>query len=560
MDKVDTRHMDRDTEDKRQKATGTHGMAASAVHEATEAGAEILRNGGNAMDALIAIQFALSVVEVFNTGIGASGYIVYYDQKTKKTRVINGHSQTPSGADKDQFLNKKGEITPYFQQTIDAKSVGIPGIMKAMDEGHQKFGTKPLEDLIEPAVKLAEEGFRVNWQWDEVIEILHIRIGEEAKKLFMPEGIPLVKGDWVKNKDLAKTLRILQKKGIKALYEGEIADAIIKTLKEQDGIMTKEDLQNYRAPIEEPVIGSYRGYEIAVPGPPNGGGISLLQLLGILEGFELNKFGVSSWQKYYLFSEAMRLAFTDKLAYIADPKFEEIPVEGMLQKDYIEERQEKIDWKSRNPEIDCGNPWKFQGSDRPKGEVKVYQTGKDTTHFTVADRWGNIAACTSSNEHIMGSGIMVPGYGFLLNNDLTDFTPEPDHINSLAPKKQPVSAKVPAIVLKDGVPVLTLGSPGGPTIVASVSQVISHILDFEMDVKDAIEEPRIYNSVGPDVWSEQGIGQSEIDKLREMGFRFDDTDRPIGNVQAILMDHKTGMLHGAADSSRPGSAIGINEA
>lgn len=160
----------------------------------------------------------------------------------------------------------------------------------------------------------------------------------------------------------------------------------------------------------------------------------------------------------------------------------------------------------------------------------------------------------------MGSGIMVPGYGFLLNNDLTDFTPEPDHINSLAPNKQPVSAKVPAIVFRDGVPVLTLGSPGGPTIVASVSQVISHILDFEMDVKDAIEEPRIYNSVGPDVWSEQGIGQSEIDKLREMGFQFDDTDRPIGNVQAILMDHKTGMLHGAADSSRPGSAIGINEA
>nr|WP_286137381.1 MULTISPECIES: gamma-glutamyltransferase [Bacillaceae] len=189
----------------------------------------------------------------------------------------------------------------------------------------------------------------------------------------------------------------------------------------------------------------------------------------------------------------------------------------------------------------------------------MHQTGKDTTHFTVADRWGNIAACTSSNEHIMGSGIMVPGYGSLLNNDLTDFTPEANHINSLAPNKQPVSAKVPAVVLKDGVPVLTLGSPGGPTIVASVSQVISHILDFEMDVKAAIEEPRIYNSVGPDVWSEQGIAQSVLDRLRKMGFQFDDTDRPIGNVQAIFLDHDTGMLHGAADSSRPGSAIGINE-
>nr|WP_286137382.1 gamma-glutamyltransferase [Bacillus sp. 7894-2] len=247
--------------------------------------------------------------------------------------MINGHSQTPSGADKDQFTNEKGETTPYFQQTIDARFAGIPGIMKAMGEGHQKFGTKPMEDLIEPAVKLAEEGFRVNWQWDEVIEILHIRLGEEAKKFFMPEGVPLVKGDWVRNKDLAKTLRILQKKGIKAIYEGEIADAIIHTLKEQGGIMTNEDLQDYRAPIEEPLMGTYRGYEIAVPGPPNGGGISLLQILGILEGFELNRYRVSSWEKYYLFSEAMRLAFTDKLAYIGDPNFSEIPVEGLLQKE-----------------------------------------------------------------------------------------------------------------------------------------------------------------------------------------------------------------------------------
>ncbi|MBT2687748.1 gamma-glutamyltransferase [Bacillus sp. ISL-47] len=559
MDRIDNRHKPSKNEQELKRSTGTHGMVASAVHEATEIGAKVLRQGGNAMDALAAVQFALGVVEVFNTGIGASGFLVYYDQQTKKTSVINGHSLTPAGADKEQFLDEEGEVIPYFQQSIDAKSVGIPGIMKAMDVGLKEFGTKPLAELIEPAAILAEKGFRVNWQWDEVIEMLHLRLGDEAKKLFMPKGVPLVEGDWVENKDLAKTLRILLQRGIEALYEGEIADAIIDTLKKQGGIMTKEDLKNYQAPIEEAIMGTYRGYEIAVPGPPNGGGIALLQLLGILEGFELEKYSPSSWEKYYLLAEAMRLAFSDKLAYMSDPNFAEIPVEGLLNKDYIKERRKKIDWISRNPEIDCGNPWKYQGSDRPKGQVKVFQTGKDTTHFTVADRWGNVAACTSSNEHIMGSGIMVPGYGFLLNNDLTDFTPEPDHINSLAPKKQPVSAKVPTIVFKDGKPLLTLGSPGGPTIVASVAQVITHILDYGMDIKDAIEEPRIYNSMGPNIWSEEGIGQKEIDKLREMGFEFDDTERPIGNVQAILMDHQKGILHGAADSSRPGSAIGINE-
>ena len=540
-----------------QRGIGKHGMVASAVREATEAGTEVLKQGGNAMDALVAVQFALSVVEPFNTGIGASGFIVHYDNEKKETKVIHGHSQAPKNVTKDMFMKEDGEVKDYLQRSIHPTSVAVPGILKAMDPALKEYGTMPQAKVIEPAVQLAENGFRVNWQWELAIEILKIRMGKEAKKFFIPEGIPRVEGEWVTNKELAKTLRILQKEGVDAIYEGQIGDAIVKTLQEMDGIMTKDDLREYGVKIEEPVTDSYKGYDIAAPGPPSGGGITLLQILKILESFNLEQYEKSSWQKYYLLAETMRLAFSDKLAYMSDPKFEDIPKNGLLHPDYIKERSKMINWISRNPDIDYGDPWKYENGSDKKAEVKAFKTGGETTHFTVVDRWGNVAACTSSIEHVMGSGIMVPGYGFLLNNDLTDFYPEPDHINSIEPKKQAVSTKTPTIIFKDGKPVLTLGSPGGPTIIASVVQTIINILDYKMDVKDAIEEPRIYNSTGPYIWWEEGIDQEVKRKLESMEFDFLEKEKPIGNVQAILIDQEKGKLYGGADSTRPGAAIGL---
>ncbi|WP_233522962.1 gamma-glutamyltransferase [Peribacillus saganii] len=542
-----------------QRAMGKYGMVASAMNEATEVGAEVLRKGGNAMDAVVAVQFALSVVEPYNTGIGASGFIIHYDNKSKQMKVINGHSQAPKGITKDMFVDNEGNIIPHFHRSTVASSVAIPGIIKAMDTALREFGTMSLDKLIEPAVQLAENGFTVNWHWQEAIEKLGHRLGDDGRRFFIPEGKPLVEGDWVTNTNLAKTLRILQKQGVKALYEGEIGKAIVDTLQKMDGIMNIEDLNQYEVKIEEPITGKYKQYEIAAPGPPNAGGLSVIQMLKILEGFQIEKHNISSWEKYYLLSEAMRLTSADKLAYLADPEFADIPIEGLLHDDYIKERQNLINWKARNPLIDCGNPWPYQGSSNKKGEVKAIQTtGGETTHFTAVDRWGNIAACTSSIEHVMGSGIMVPGYGFLLNNDLTDFWPEPQRTNSIEPKKFASSSKTPTIVFKDGKPVLTLGSPGGPTILSSVSQVLINILDYKMDVKDAIEEPRIYNSTGPYIWWEEGLSKEIRDKLGKMGFEFLENAKTIGNVQAILIDQENGNLYGAADSSRPGSAIGIN--
>lgn len=540
-----------------QRDNSENGMVASAVREATEVGAEVLRQGGNAMDALVAVQFALSVVEIFNTGIGANGFIIYYDNHRKETKIIQGHSQAPRGVKKDLFIQKDGNVVPYFQRSTSPTAVAIPGIMKAMDTALREFGTMPLDKLIEPAVQLAEKGFRVNWQWDQAIEILKIRMGEEAKAFFIPEGIPRVEGEWVQNENLAKTLRIIQEKGVKAIYEGEIGDAIIKTLQNLGGIMTKEDLRNYEVKIENPVTGSYKGYDLAAPCSPSAGGITLFQILNILESFKLEQYEIDSWEKYYLLAETMRLAFSDKLAYMTDPAFGDIPLKGLLDPEYIKERQKMINWISRNADIDCGNPWKYQGSANEKGEVKVFKSGGETTHFTAVDKWGNVAACTSSIEHVMGSGIMVPGYGFLLNNDLTDFYPEPGHINSIEALKYPVSTKTPTIIFKDGKPVMSLGSPGGPTIIASVAQTLINVIDYHMDLKEAIEEPRIYNSTGPFIWWEEGMDQNARTKLEEMGFEFLERAKPIGNVQAILIDQDQGKLYGAADSSRPGAAIGL---
>ncbi|MCM3666713.1 gamma-glutamyltransferase [Mesobacillus subterraneus] len=544
-------------DEEEQRGFGENGMVASAVREATEVGAEVLKQGGNAMDALVAVQFALSVVEIFNTGIGANGFIIYYDNNKKETKIISGHSKAPSAVKKDMFIQKDGSVVPYFQRSTHPTAVAVPGIMKAMDTALKEFGTMPLDRLIEPAVQLAEKGFRVNWQWDQAIEILKVRMGEEAKAFFIPEGIPRVEGEWVTNEDLAKTLRILQKEGIRAIYEGEIGDAIVDTLQKMGGIMTKEDLSNYQVKIENPVTGSYKGYDLAAPPPPSAGGVTLIQILKILEGFKLEQYEISSWEKYYLLAETMRLAFSDKLAYMTDPAFEDIPEKGLLDPEYIKKRQKMIDWISRNADIDCGNPWEYQGESKSKGEVKAFKTGGETTHFTAVDKWGNVAACTSSIEHVMGSGIMVPGCGFLLNNDLTDFYPEPGHINSIEANKFPVSTKTPTIIYRDGKPFMTLGSPGGPTIIASVAQTLINIIDYHMDLKDAIEEPRIYNSTGPFIWWEEGMKEDAKIKLEDMGFEFLERAKPIGNVQAILIDQDQGRLFGAADSSRPGAAIGL---
>ncbi|WP_113930051.1 gamma-glutamyltransferase [Bacillus sp. P14.5] len=541
------------------KAVGDYGMAASATKESSDIGAEILRRGGNAADAIVAMQFALAVSEPFNTGVGASGFIVYHHKESGETKVFNGHSQAPQSAHPEVCKNEDGEVMPFVERTMNESFVGIPGIMKALDTIHKTYGLKELGELIDPAIDLAENGFTVNSLWDTALKLYGDRVGHTAKEFFYPKGVPLVKGDLVKNKALAKTFRIFKEEGIDALYKGVIGEAIIDRLQSHNGHMEMRDLENYECQIQDPVVRNYRGFDVAVPPPPNGGGTNLLQILKIIERFDVSEYHASSWEKYFILSEAMRLVFSDKLAYMSDPDFHKVPVNGLLDPEYIAERAKFIDFKGgRNPDIDFGNPWEYETSEIKQGAASQKRTeGRETTHFTAVDQWGNVASCTSSLEHYFGTGIMIEEYGFLLNNDLTDFKVEKGHINEMRGGKYPVSAKCPTIILKDGEPFMTLGSPGGPTIVSSVAHVIMNVIDFKMDLKEAIEHPRLYNSTAPEAWVEDDFDEGVKRKLKSLGIEILDDTMPIGNVQAILINKEENFYYGAADSTRPGKAAAV---
>ncbi|TWT01498.1 gamma-glutamyltransferase [Planomicrobium sp. CPCC 101079] len=558
-------HTEKLTEHKRTD-TGSYGMAASAVKEATDAGTKVLEEGGNAIDAIVAIQLALAAVEGMNTGIGAGGYIVYYNNEENKTEVIQGHSKAPAAVTPRLFMDEKGEIIPADERSVHARAVAVPGMMKALEVALERHGTMPLERLIEPAIQLAEEEYRVNFLWEQTLDLFKDRLNEDTKKVFVPNCKPLREGDRIRQPDLAKTLRIIRDKGFKSLYEGELADAVVETVQQNGGLLSKKDLKNYEVKIEEPLWGSYKEYDLAFPAPPNGGGFTVAQMLKLLEPYNLSQYDRDSWQKYHLIAEFMRLAMEDRLNYIEDPDVTKIPMTGLLHPDYLEERRELFSFERRLDDVKCGDPWQYEDREAAAPQkASALEAGFETTHFTAVDRWGNIASCTSSIERIFGSGIMLPGYGFILNNDLTDFNPEPGSVNEPNANKYPVSSKTPTIVFHEGKPFFTLGSPGGPTIIASVLQVLINVLEYEMDLEEAIAAPRIYNSPKLTTEWEDGIKKETLEILARMGynpdygFNSESSDNRIGDVQAILIDPLTGDMYGAADSPRPGGAEGLDE-
>ncbi|WP_042454309.1 gamma-glutamyltransferase [Neobacillus dielmonensis] len=540
---------------------GKDGMVATAHPFASEVGAEVLRKGGNAIDAAVAIQFALNVVEPMMSGIGGGGFMMVYDGKTKKTTIINSRERAPQGAAPDMFLDHNGNAIPFSIRSTGGTAVGVPGTLKGLETALEKWGTRPLAQLIEPAIKLADKGFPINSVLAEAIADNKEKLSRTAAgKVFLPNGQPLQEGDTLVQKDLAKTFKLIRSKGSDALYNGPIAEALASTVQQFGGSMVPEDLHKYNITVDEPIWGDYKGYQIASMPPPSSGGVFLLQMLKILDGFKLSQYDIKSWEKYHLLSETMHLAYADRAAYAGDPEFVNVPLTGLLHPDYIQERQKLISLNTVNLKPQAGDPWKYesnmanyqqtaQPSDRKNGE---------TTHFTVADRWGNVVSYTTTIEQVFGTGIMVPGYGFMLNNELTDFDAVPGGANEVQPNKRPLSSMTPTIVFKDGQPVLTVGSPGGATIITSVLQTILNTFEYGMELKAAVEEPRIYTNNINSYQYESGIPAGVISQLNGMGHKFGPNPSTIGNVQSILIDRQNGSFKGVADSSRHGAAIGIN--
>jgi gamma-glutamyltranspeptidase/glutathione hydrolase len=540
---------------------GKDGMVATAHPLASEIGAEILRTGGNAIDAAVAIQFALTVVEPMMSGIGGGGFMLVHDGNTKETTIINSRERAPAGATPDMFLNANGTVIPFATRSTGGTAVGVPGTLKGLESALEMWGSRPLEQLIGPAVKLAEKGFPIESVLANAIASNQDKLSRSAAKdVFLPNGDLLQEGDLLVQKDLAKTLNLIRAKGTDVFYQGEVAEALANTVQAFGGSMEVSDLSNYDVTIDEPIWGDYKGYKIASMPPPSSGGVFLLQMLKILDDFNLSQYDVRSFEKYHLLAETMHLAYADRAAYAGDPEFIEVPLKGLLHPEYIKERQALIRLDSKNTTVAAGDPWKYEEADpnyQPTNQPNDRKDG-ETTHFTVADRWGNVVSYTTTIEQVFGTGIMVPGYGFILNNELTDFDAVPGGANEVQPNKRPLSSMTPTIVFDGDRPILTVGSPGGATIITSVLQTILHAIDYDMELQAAIEEPRIYTNSPTSYRYEADISSSIISQLNETGHRFGTSPTVIGNVQSILINHEDGTFKGVADSSRNGAAIGVN--
>nr|WP_254434293.1 gamma-glutamyltransferase [Halobacillus sp. Marseille-Q1614] len=543
------------------EAYGSEGMVATAHPAASEIGAEVLRKGGNAVDAAIAIQFALNVAEPMMSGIGGGGFMMVYDANEDDISIIDSRERAPAGATPDMFLDENGDVIPFSKRHISGDAVGVPGTLKGLMTAYEEWGSRSFNQLINPSIKLAHKGVEVNGVLADAIADNQDKLARStAGNVFMPEGEPLKEGELLVQRDLAHTYKLIRKDGLDAFYGGEIGEALAETVQDFGGSMTSQDLSNYEISIDEPVTGTYRGYEIASMPPPSSGGITILQMLKMLEGFDMDAYDVKSPEKYHLMAEAMHLAYADRNTYIGDTQFVDVPIDGMLNEDYLAQRRSLIEFGQANPNVQPGNPWAYQDGE-PEGAA-VQPDDKEigeTTHFTVADKWGNIVTYTTTIEQVFGTGIMVPGHGFMLNNELTDFDAVPGGPNQVEPNKRPMSSMSPTMVFENGEPFMTVGSPGGPTIITSVFQTIVNVIDYEMDLKEAIEEPRIYSSSYPQIRWEEGIPADVRETMEQWGHQWQNNPGEIGNVQAIRILDDGGYI-GAADSSREGTAIGINKA
>ncbi|HEY9099592.1 MAG TPA: gamma-glutamyltransferase [Thiobacillus sp.] len=574
-------------------AATPNGVVSVSHPAAAAAGAQMLARGGNAIDAAAAVQFALNVVEPQSSGIGGGGFMMIHLAKAGETLIVDSRERAPAAARADMFA-PDGLPMPFQQASTSGVSVGVPGTLLGVDTALKRWGTFKLADTLAPAIALAEQGFRVNrfMAEDIVNDGGRTQLQPETAAIFRPGGVPLAEGDWLVQPDLAKTLKLLAAKGPRAFYRGPMARAIVHAQQRSrdelgaagKGRMTLADLAQYQVAIRKPLISHYRGWTLAGMPPPSSGGLTTFQMLKLLERFPLGDttqgYGFGSPKTLHVMIEAMRLAFADRAVWIGDDDAAPVPRTGLLHPDYLAPRSALIQPDSRmdTPQAGDPRPWEASTSIRPK-PVLATPESPHTTHFSIVDRWGNMVSYTSTIEFTWGSGITVPGYGFLLNNELTDFnfSPSADTLagnpgaNDVAPHKRPRSSMAPTMLFKDGKPVAAYGSPGGSTIINSVFNVTLNLIDHRMSLQQAIDAPRIsvtqaagrVNCESGSSFMQPVISIATQDALRQLGHAglgesgTDGCQAHIGSVQAIAFDPATQAFHGAADPRREGTTIQV---
>lgn len=567
------------------------GVVAVSHPAAAAAGARMLAQGGNAVDAAAAVQFALNVVEPQSSGIGGGGFMLIHLAKTGETLLVDSRERAPAAARADMFA-PDGVPMAFSEASTSGLAVGVPGTVRGVDTARRRWGTLSLATTLAPAIELAEHGFRVNrfLAHDIANDGGRTRRQPETAAIFRPGGVPLAEGDWLVQPDLARTLKLLASGGAEVFYRGALARAIVDAQRRTRpqlgaagrGRMSVSDLEHYQVTIRQPLIGRYRGWTLAGMPPPSSGGLTTFEILGLLERFPLGDaaqgYGFGRPNTLHVMIEAMRLAFADRAIWIGDDDAAPVPRPGLLDRQYLAARSALIRANRRMDTPPAGDP---QPRDRavpplPKAPVSRAES-PHTTHFTIVDRWGNVVSYTSTIEFTWGSGITVPGYGFLLNNELTDFNfvPTADAAagnpgaNDVAPFKRPRSSMAPTLLFKDGKPVAAFGSPGGSTIINSVLNVTLNLVDHRMSLQQAIDAPRLsVTQAAGRIDCEGGAPfmqprfdvatQDALRKLGHLGLGAAGTDgcrETIGSVQAVSLADSA--HHGAADPRREGTVIQV---
>jgi len=547
-------------------ATGRQGMVVTAGDQASEAGVAMLRRGCNAVDAAVAAAFAISVIRPQSTGIGGGGFFLLYLAKSKETLAIDFRERAPVRASRDMFV-RDGKAVAELSRN-GPLAVAVPGLVAGLVEVQKKYGTMPLAGAMAPAIRLADEGLPIYPQLAAAIAYRAKSLGDSpaTRAIYFREDRPLREGELLVQKDLAGTLREVAAKGKKAFYQGRVAKALVQEMRARGGLVTQEDLDSYRVLYRPPINGTFQGAEIHAMPPPSSGGVLILQMLNVLAGFPLQEFGFHSPKAIHVLAETMRLAFHDRARYLGDPDFVQVPVAMLASEKYAADLRAKIDVAKATPSEALPTS--------PAGKVE----STSTTHLSVLDKYGNAVSTTQTVNLYFGSGVMVPGTGILLNDEMDDFSAQTSNpnafgllgeteANAIAPRKTPLSSMSPTIVTRDGKVVLIAGSPGGSRIISATLQVLLNVLAYDMSLPEAMFAPRVHHQWFPDellVETRKG-NQPEglVEALRQMGHKVtlvEDTGdgrTPFGNVQAIHVDLTSGQMTGVSDPRGEGRPHGF---
>ena len=525
----------------------------SARKEATQIGLEIMKNGGNAYDAMIATHLALAVVHPTAGNIGGGGFFVYH-HKDGSSGSLDFREMAPGNAFRDMYLDENGDVIPDMS-TLGGAAVGVPGSISAIYEIHAKFGSLPIEDLFKPAIELANNGFIVTQKQSNSLtgkfeDFVKVN-GEESlysKKYY--------EGDTIKNIKFAETLSKISKFGPEVFYGGEIGEMIVNSVKNTGGIMTLNDLENYKSVWRDPIKFKYKDLEIISMPLPSSGGILLGQMLKVIEDYDIKSFGHNSTQTIQLLVEAERRAYADRSHFMGDPDYMNLPVYELMDKEYVVDRMKNFSWDKATP-----------SSEVKHGNI-IVQESDETTHYSIIDKYGNSVSVTTTLNNSYGSKVFVEEGGFFLNNEMDDFSSKPGHpnfygligsdANSIQPGKRMLSSMTPSIILKDNKPSLIVGTPGGSTIITSVLQTILNVYEFDMSVQEAVNAPRFHHQWLPDVVIfEEGIVDKEKDSILKSKSYFVislpievdaggmSARSSIGAVDAILINDKGEVSTGA---------------